>query len=153
MKNKRYHVTHKVRPYGAIGIFVSAARVIHAANEQEAIDQAREQWHAADHETKNGSAVLTVVSKQVGAAMHIADAMEIVLNLAKLSVAHFPNVPDPEQKEARQALALVEDFVVNHLGDDGDETEEDVGVHVFKASSFMDNCKLCGYDYTHPSHG
>lgn len=85
--------------------------------------------------------------------MHIADAMEIVLDLAKLSVAHFPNVPDPEQKEAREALELVEDFVVNHLGDDGDETEEEeVGVHVFKGASLVDDCNLCGRCYADPCH-
>jgi hypothetical protein len=82
--------------------------------------------------------------------MHIADAMEIVLKLAKLSVEHFPNVPEPEQSEAKEALYLVEDFVVNHLGDD-DET--DVGVHVFKGSSVVDDCTLCGYHYAHKTHG
>ena len=85
--------------------------------------------------------------------MHIADAMEIVLDLAKLSVAHFPNVPDPEQREAREALALVEDFVVNQLGDDGDETEENVGVHVWKGASVVDDCSLCGRRYADPCHG
>lgn len=93
--------------------------------------------------------------------MHIADAMEIVLELSRekhvLEGFALGSVVSDAIKERRdaeaEALCLVEDFVVNHLGDDGDETEEDVGVHVFKASSFMDNCKLCGYDHTHPSHG
>jgi len=50
--------------------------------------------------------------------MDIATAMEIVLNLAKLSVESFPNVPEREQNEAKEALTLVEDFIVNQLGDD-----------------------------------
>ncbi len=48
---KRYKVTHEVRPFGAIGSFISAARIIHAVNKQEAIEQAQEQWNAAKHET------------------------------------------------------------------------------------------------------
>ena len=55
----RYHVTHDVRPYGAIGIFAPASRIIYAPNKMAALDQAREQWHVARHETMHGHAVLT----------------------------------------------------------------------------------------------
>ena len=49
--------------------------------------------------------------------MDIADALEIVLDLAKQNV-----IDDPDMKEERErqmeAIGIVEDMAVNQLGDD-----------------------------------
>lgn len=54
--------------------------------------------------------------------MDIADAMEIVLNLAREAAIGRreaeANGLTNEHKRQREALDLVEDFTVSHLGDD-----------------------------------
>ena len=50
--------------------------------------------------------------------MDLATAMQIVLDLAKITYTNSPNVPEREQFEAKRALDMVEDFTVNTLGDD-----------------------------------
>jgi len=86
--------------------------------------------------------------------MHIADAMEIVLCLARGNQLDrhetcYDAELDAEAKRQQEAFTLVEDFVVNHLGDDG---EDEIGPHVWKGASIVDDCSLCGERYAHPSH-
>lgn len=49
--------------------------------------------------------------------MDIADAIQIVLDLAKQNIVDVREMPEEHAKQ-QEAINTVEDFAVNHLGDD-----------------------------------